>query len=448
MATTAKNKVTLNKWQETFIHSSKRYLALFNEFGSGKTTAGILRFAKMMQENPNNYGVVVRNLHDDLRNATIPQFFDLLFGSRFEVPENIYWNSTNKFMRLPNGSEIQFLALDRPDTYRKLKNLVVGCFFIDQGEEIAEEVWTILEGRMRLTGVQHSGFMTGNPEGGDHWIKDKFYAKPINVTKYKIDDIETEYGYWQGITSDYVGIVAKPLSNALNLPAGYYERLKQSFPRDWLLKYVYSLWTGKVGMIYPFSDKNIIYEPYPFDLDSLPKYSVVGYAQDYGISDTSAMVWLTVVKHDEMYYVIDEYYQFEQGIDAVCDYVKLNNDKMNIPARWTIGCPATFQKEASESKRQVNRMPVELFRAQGIDIGKYPVSFESRQPILAKLIEDGKFKVFARCENLIKELKGFKWKNFKTANNHAIEAVERAIHKFENVTELDVKDLYNLPAGL
>lgn len=436
----ARKTFRLNEFQDRFIFSDERYSALFNEFGSGKSSAGYIKVNQCLWNHPKNFGIVIRNFGDDLLNSTIPQYFDLIYGSRYQIPDNIYYNQTQKLLRLPNGSELKFIAIDRPDDVRKLKNLVLGFFYIDQAEEIAEEVFTMLEGRLRLSGVKNQGFITGNPEGGDHWIKTKFYSKPINVTKVTIDSVNTEYGYWQGISDDFLGIVAKPMANKANLPVGYYERLIESYPREWLLKYVYSLWTGKTGMVYPFTDNNIIYEPW-FKLNTLPKFAQVAYAQDYGISDTSPMVWLTIVKYDEKYYVIDEYYEYEQGIDAVNDYVETLDAIRTTKLEFTVGCPRTFQKEGTSK----GKTPSHLFRTK---IQSYPVPFESRQPVLAKLMEDERFFVFVNCENTIKEFKSYKWRTFKTAEDHAIEAIERAIYKFENVSKFDYEQLKYLPAGV
>jgi PBSX family phage terminase large subunit len=419
------NEFVLNEWQDAFVFSDKRFVALFNEFGSGKTSAGIIKSWLLLEEYANNFGVVIRNFRDDLRNATIPQYFELIFGIRNYIPPDVGWNKTNNLLTLSNGSQLKFMALDRPEDATKLKNLVIGFFWIEQAEEIPEEVFTMLQGRLRLKSVPHYGFITGNPEGGDHWIKKTFYSHPLNVTVEEIDGINVQYGFWG--KNDSLGITARPLSNEKNLPEGYYKGLKETFPREWQIKYIYSMWTGLSGLVYPFEDDNIVYENEQFSLNDLPKYSIVAYAQDYGISDTSPMVWLTLVKHDGTYYVVDEYYEYEKGIDDVCNYVKsLNAIHMKQPL-FTVGCPRTFQKEGTSGGRK----PVHLFRQNGINIDKHAVPFETRQPVLAKLIETKKFKIFSNCENTIKEFRSYKWKNFKTADNHAIEAIERAIHRFE-----------------
>ena len=75
----------LNEWQDRFLYTDCKYSALFNEFGSGKTTAGILKFWDLMVNYPGNFGVIIRNIHDELQSATIPQFFELIFASFFEL---------------------------------------------------------------------------------------------------------------------------------------------------------------------------------------------------------------------------------------------------------------------------------------------------------------------------------------------------------------------------
>jgi len=257
-------------------------------------------------------------------------------------------------------------------------------------------------------------------------------VEPLEIERDTIDNIKCEWGYWKGLDENYLGIIAKPKVNEPNLPAGYYDSLKKLYPNDWVLKYVYSQWTGKTGMVYPFNDENIVEPDDYFDLNNIPFHWQLFEGQDYGISETNPMVWLwfLMLENGDIH-LVNEYYEYEQGIDHCIRYVKEFNtifDKQQIKSRFIVGCPRTFQREGTSEKK-----PADLFRNQGIPISEYKIHFDIRQPIVSKLIEENRFKIWRRCENTIRELNRRRWKNIKTADDHATEALERALSKMMTI---------------
>jgi len=425
-------RLKLNRWQDDFVFTDIDNVALFNEFGSGKTSAGIIKMQMLLNDYPKNVGVVLRNISDELKTATIPQYFELIFGDRNYVPDSVYYNIVDKHLIFENGSELWFMALDNIKSMRKLKNMVIGALWADQGEELDQEIWTMACGRIRLKNVPLRKFITGNAEGGDHWAKNMYYVEPLEIERDTIDNIKCEWGYWKGLDENYLGIIAKPKVNEPNLPAGYYDSLKKLYPNDWVLKYVYSQWTGKTGMVYPFNDENIVEPDDYFDLNNIPFHWQLFEGQDYGISETNPMVWLwfLMLENGDIH-LVNEYYEYEQGIDHCIRYVKEFNtifDKQQIKSRFIVGCPRTFQREGTSEKK-----PADLFRNQGIPISEYKIHFDIRQPIVSKLIEENRFKIWRRCENTIRELNRRRWKNIKTADDHATEALERALSKMMTI---------------
>jgi len=435
--------LNLNKWSTKFYLAKEQKICLTGEFGSGKTTIAGIKFNEGLTEYPGTVGVVLRNLGNELDTATIPQYFELVFGNRQRPPYPVYYHSTKKHVRYPNGSEIWFLAMDDEKSLRKLKNIVIGLLWVEQVEEIKQEVLTMADGRVRQKGAPLQRILTANPEGGDHYLKDMFYVKPIDVQHLEIENSPCQkangqkipYGIWQGKDKDHLGIVCKQKANAENLPKGYYENLERNFPYAWVMKYVYSSWFGKSGLIYDI--ENAFINKLPFNLSNIPFPATLLEVGDYAISDTSAMVWLQIIFHDGIYYIISELYEFNSSLGNLLEHIKNNTeftcDRKQLKAFWRIGCPRMFQKEgtsAGVSRTAKKLTPADLLANEKVYVSSYAVHVTTRQTILEQVFSDGRIKIY-NCPNLEAELKKYKWSDLKNAIAHAIEAMERIISKHE-----------------
>jgi hypothetical protein len=436
-------RFNLNTWQDMFIFSDAKDICLAGEFGSGKTTAAILRFNMLLEKHPGIIGVILRNFHPDLDRATIPDFLEVSFGSRFETPDSIYYNRTKNFIRYPNGSEIWFMALDRIDDIKKLKNVKIGLLWADQAEEIDPIIWSMACGRVRQAGVPNYIQATCNPEGGDHYLRERYFANPVNVrteSALKIIreaglDVEVrtdlikhqlEYGVWKSERTGAIGINPKPLENRGNLRPDYYSDLIRDFPNEWVIKYVFSSWIGRTGMVYNIHPDTFLKElPFRLDHDYYERFD----GMDFGISDTNPMVYLTCLLYDGVYYLMNEMYQFDSGLEKLASYIQ-SLEFIPVKPTFRVGCPRTFQRESSAGVAYGMKLtPAQILGQQfGVHFDPFPIPLDTRQPILQALFDNGKIKV-VNCPNLQNELNHYRWSTIKRAHNHAIEAMERMIAK-------------------
>jgi phage terminase large subunit-like protein len=145
-------------FQDRFIFSDRRFPALVAGVGTGKTMCGIFRMMRLMQEYPNNLGIIIRKEFTDMKDSTIKDFTRY---TGLDVP-------TSKDVVLPNGSTIMFR---HGDEINVLKNINAGAIMIEQAEEFdTDETFTFLRDRLRRSEAgTRSMFIIANTNG-HNWI--------------------------------------------------------------------------------------------------------------------------------------------------------------------------------------------------------------------------------------------------------------------------------------
>lgn len=117
-------------------------------------------------------------------------------------------------IELVNGSVIHFRDLKDGTG---LGSMNLGWFYIDEAEEVEEQIFERLKGRLSHKNVgKPSGWLTSNPPNENHWIYKQFELNP---------DLE------------YFTIHASTYENKEYLPSGYIEDLEK-LPPSWRKKYL------------------------------------------------------------------------------------------------------------------------------------------------------------------------------------------------------------------
>lgn len=220
---------------------------IMGPLGSGKTIQSCLKlFAAMCRQAPNENGVrpsrwyAIRNTYPDLTTTTIKDWL-ALFGELGKYKGGGLEPPTHRLdFDLEDGtkveSEVVFLALDREDAVKKLRGSQVTGFWLNETKELMKSVVDMADGRHGRYPSKASGGvkpswhgMIGdtNAPDEDHW----YYELAENA---KPDG-------WQffrqpgGLIKD--GEKWLPNENAenlINLPDGYYDRLKHGKSDDWI----------------------------------------------------------------------------------------------------------------------------------------------------------------------------------------------------------------------
>lgn len=210
-----------NKWAEKFHSSSNRNCALVGGLGSGKTVAMVEELKALALENPGFTYLIGRKTLPSLRDTTMKTFF-----ARMEDGLIKKYDKTHSIVTLINGSEFIFRPLDDME---KMKSLEIAGFGIDEANEISQDMYNTLKGRVRQKVKNkepklYKTIIVLNPTEEDHWIPQLFlHVKPPNHQLFS----------------------STTLDNLHNLPDGYIDELKATFTKDMQQRMIYGLF-GKV----------------------------------------------------------------------------------------------------------------------------------------------------------------------------------------------------------
>ena len=169
--------IDLNPNQAKFLNDNSPVVGFYGGICNGKTYAGILKGLERVlnPSEPPQLGMISRLTYPELRDSTQRTFFELthMFGL---LPGIHYeYNKMENRVSFINGHEIVFRALDDP---AKLLSINLGWFYIDQAEEVTEEVFLTLLGRLRAV-TKPQCWITGNPLG-HNWVWHRFIHDPVD----------------------------------------------------------------------------------------------------------------------------------------------------------------------------------------------------------------------------------------------------------------------------
>jgi hypothetical protein len=167
---------------------------------------------KMSFMYPGNEGIIGRKDYKDLLNTTYKTFKEIcppdFIKREVKAPTHV--------IELINGSTIHFMGLKDP---QGLGSYNLGWFFIDEAEEVEEQIFTRLIGRLSRADVNRPvGWLTTNPPNEDHWI-------------YKTFEVQNK------TNPEYFTIHASTYEMRDVLAEGYIESL-QTLPPSWQKKYL------------------------------------------------------------------------------------------------------------------------------------------------------------------------------------------------------------------
>lgn len=209
-----------NPGQTEFHSSNAPYKAMVGALGSGKSSALCVEGFTLSLEYPGNVGLVARKSIPDLRMTTMKRFLEY-------VPEGlvISWNKVERTLLLKTSGKPSTVYFGPLDEIGRYKSLELGWFAIDEGDENSnDDHWLTLCGRLRLKDMPLYGLLATNPPSPQHWIYKKWVL-----------DNNPEYALFRSKTSD----------NLANLPPGYIERLRKTYPEDWQKRYL----DGEFGVL-------------------------------------------------------------------------------------------------------------------------------------------------------------------------------------------------------
>ena len=385
-------KFDFNKNQKLFLKCDDQVIAFFGGIGNGKTFAGIAK-ALMRVINPDNppqLGMIARQTYPELRDSTQRTFFELchLMGMLPEVHYE-YRKQENR-VKFLNGHEIIFRSLDDP---AKLLSINLGWFYIDQAEEVSEEVFLTLLGRLRAV-ENPQCWITGNPLG-HNWIWHRFIHDPVPGN---------------------IIFNAKTEENIHNLPEGYVDSLKNNYNEIWINRYLYGSWDAFEGQIYPDFEPSIHVKNHFTVAPEWRRFIGI----DHGRTNPTAVLW-GAVDQDDVLYIYREHYEAGQDVDyhARAIQAHLNEGRYET---YVID-PSTGAGKKDDPETIGNR-----YRQLKIPVINANNDVQGGIDKVTEYFKHNKIFIHKSCENLIRELINYQWEQ-PSASRIELNQPERPLKK-------------------
>lgn len=303
--------------QEEFHALDAKYRFFVGGWGNGKSSAGCAEAFALAMEYPGSTGLIARKTRPELKATTEHQFFHGGGGNPQTdwtgCPEEVIrkHNRSDNFLEFINGSIIHFWPMDDPD---KLSNLNLGWFLIDQAEEVAEEMFQMLQGRLRQRQAPRCGLVLANPNGHD-WI----WRRCVYL-KYP----------------DHKMVHAKTTDNP-NLPKDYVDSLLE-MPDAWVKRFVEGSFDVFSGQIFPEYDDDVhSISPFP-----IPEWYEGAESIDHGRRNPTAILW---GKFDDKgnAFIVDEHYKSGRLVSFHANAILDRRPQWGVPMFTVIDASAAQQ---------------------------------------------------------------------------------------------------------
>jgi PBSX family phage terminase large subunit len=391
-------KFNFNENQKLFLKCDEQVIAFFGGIGNGKTFAGIAK-ALMRVINPDNppqLGMIARQTYPELRDSTQRTFFELchLMGLLPEVHYE-YRKQENR-VKFLNGHEIIFRSLDDP---AKLLSINLGWFYIDQAEEVSEEVFLTLLGRLRAV-EKPQCWITGNPLG-HNWIWHRFIHDPVPGN---------------------IIFNAKTEENIDNLPKGYIDSLMKNYNEIWVNRYLYGSWDAFEGQIYPDYEPSI-HVKHHFNVAPEWRRFI---AIDHGRTNPTAILW-GAVDQDDTIWVYREHYEAGQDVEYHARAIQayLNEGRYET---YVID-PSTGAGKKDDPETIGNR-----YRQLKIPVVNAFNDVQGGIDKVTQYFKNNKIYIHKSCENLSRELVNYQWEQ-PSASRMELNQPEKPLKKDDHAVD-------------
>lgn len=228
--------VNLTAPQWDFVEAADQFPAFVAGFASGKTHAATWRAIRLKLAYPKQSVAYYLPTYDLVRNIGYPRFAEIL--SAINVPHKI--NKTEAEIEFGPFGRLIFRTMDTPE---RIIGYEVADSLVDELDTLptqkARDVWNKIISRNRQKkpdGSLNTVGVATTPEGFrfvyDRWVKN-------SAPGYRI-------------------IRASTMSNAANLPAGYVDSLKATYPSQLLAAYLDGEFVNlTAGSVYPAFDRHL-----------------------------------------------------------------------------------------------------------------------------------------------------------------------------------------------
>lgn len=306
--------------QEWLFSAGPQPTLLVGAFEAAKTFAGIIKLLVLLDKFPGSRGAIIRATSSQTRKTTAQSFFQMCTPEMYERGRR---NDQDGFVILNNGSRVDFLHLDKPDSMRVLRGLEVNFVLVDQAEELSLEAWDLITVRAgRWMGFQpidelreeswpyrnENGdpvlpayvFGNANPTDELHWLYLRFAEESPERAKWR------KQGYQCKMVTRYDN---KFRNKALD---EVYEGKDEDFKR----RYVRGEWGNPEEKMFSLSELSIIDPDQNSGLvEKIIREMKLYRILDHGESAPTSCLWAGVDREGRIFF-FREYYHIDEKISV------------------------------------------------------------------------------------------------------------------------------------
>lgn len=340
---TLKLKYKPNPKQKVFHGLTAKYRGFCGGWGNGKTTGGCAEFFIRLMEYPGTNSIVGRKTRPELRTTT----WDMLVNGDTQesgwrgIPKEVIdtYNRSDLYIKLRNGSQIHGLPFDDP---KKLENYNIGLYLVDQGEEVEEEYFIKLQGRLRQHNTPREGLWLFNPDG-HNWLWRRFIdpSRPDNFKRL------------------HNVVEASPFDNP-NLPPDFLEQF-ESLPPHWYDRYVLGSHEVFVGQIFVDYNPELHVVPPFFIPPEWERWCAI----DPGIGHEGAVCWLARDYNNNVY-LYREVVRAGQPVDWWADQIFQHEAASDVGGPDEEIYTRLIGPEANQRSQTDGRTVREVYEEEGI----------------------------------------------------------------------------------
>ncbi len=375
-------------------------------------------------------------------------------------------NTQKQYIELINGHRIIFRPFDDPE---KLRSYNITMFIIVEASEVKRAAFTQLKTRLRglaatipkkdsqgniiyktaKNGVKipvidkawFKGIIESNPSAG--WIRSEVLMYSDKI--HKVGKILDTYGVLEKERDPAIASYVTATDANEFLPPNFIENNTKNKPYWWVQRYIYGSFQYAEGLVYPSALRNVVET---FEIPSHWKRIV---AYDYGLSDDSVFIFGAVDELHNLLYIYKEVRDNNKSIEVLARMFL--QETKDIPVGGWITAPIIDPK--SGPKRDYNKKSLsDHFLEYGIAFKSGHVNVDARVYRLNTYFESGRVKVMDCCEDLIRELRDYKFISNENThsgrsdkpedkNNHGINALEWIVMELPADPKNLVYGIYN-----
>jgi len=304
-----------------------------------------------------------------------------------EITLEKQFRSNTMSYKFYNDSEILFRSCDVPS---KFKSLNLDGFALDEPVDISEEVFKMLQGRLRANHTpHHMGIMAGNPAGKTNWVYQRFF---------------------EHATDDYYVVQTSTYDNVF-LPGDYIPSLESSYDSEYKKRYLKGEWGSFEGLI--FSDFS--YDKHVGNYkDRECKYHIAGY--DDGYRNPACLLTLGI-DNDNTVFVKDEVYVSGLTSTDLCEIIYEKNKEYN------------YQRIYSDPSA-INI--IELMRQKHLRVELADNDIDSGVAKMKSMFRNNLIYIDRSCVNLAKELESYRYNKDSDRKNKDEKPIKKDDHAVDS----------------